>query len=76
MDTHRRITHLTMSLLTTAALAISLCGPAEARQDLGAAAHAATDDHCTLERIGSQLVRCGDLTGNGVPAPLYIPEQG
>ena len=30
---------------------------------------------CPLERIGTQLVRCDNLTGAGVPAPLFIPEQ-
>lgn len=31
---------------------------------------------CPLERIGSQLVRCDNLTGAGVDAPYWIPEQG
>lgn len=30
---------------------------------------------CPLERIGSQLVRCDNLTGAGVEAPSWIPEQ-
>jgi len=30
---------------------------------------------CPLERIGSQLVRCDNLTGAGVDAPYWIPEQ-
>ncbi|MRX44926.1 hypothetical protein [Agromyces kandeliae] len=30
---------------------------------------------CTLERIGTQFVRCDDLTGAGVAAPSHIPEQ-
>lgn len=30
---------------------------------------------CLLERIGSQLVRCDNLTGGGVDAPFWIPEQ-
>lgn len=30
---------------------------------------------CPLERIGSQLVRCDNLTGGGVVAPSWIPEQ-
>ena len=30
---------------------------------------------CPLERIDDQFVRCDDLTGAGVPAPSWIPEQ-
>ncbi|MDQ0824623.1 hypothetical protein QFZ60_000796 [Arthrobacter sp. B2I5] len=30
---------------------------------------------CPLERIGTQLVRCDNLTGTGVDAPYWIPEQ-
>ena len=29
--------------------------------------------HCLLERVGTQYVRCDDLTGNGVPAPVWVP---
>jgi hypothetical protein len=29
---------------------------------------------CPLFRIDRQLVRCDNLTGAGVPAPLFIPE--
>ena len=29
---------------------------------------------CPLRRIDRQLVRCDNLTGAGVPAPLFIPE--
>lgn len=29
--------------------------------------------HCSLMRIGTQLIRCDNLTGAGVPAPLFIP---
>ena len=28
---------------------------------------------CPLRRLGDQLVRCDDLTGNGVRAPLQVP---
>jgi hypothetical protein len=30
---------------------------------------------CPLQRIGTQLVRCDNLTGAGVRAPSWIPEQ-
>ena len=29
--------------------------------------------NCPLERVGSQLVRCGNLTGNGVSAAASVP---
>jgi hypothetical protein len=30
---------------------------------------------CWLQRVGTQLVRCDNLTGNGVAAPLWMPER-
>ena len=30
--------------------------------------------NCPLRRIDRQLVRCDNLTGAGVAAPLFIPE--
>jgi hypothetical protein len=30
---------------------------------------------CPLRRVGTQLVRCDDLTGNGVSAPTTVPER-
>ena len=30
--------------------------------------------NCPLRRIDRQLLRCDNLTGAGVPAPLFIPE--
>ena len=33
------------------------------------------DGPCTLERLGTQFVKCDDLTGAGVPAPGYVPEH-
>ena len=35
----------------------------------------ATVSACLLERIGTQFVLCDNLTGNGVRAPSWIPEQ-
>lgn len=49
--------------------------PAAARQDPGTPTQQASPLTCVLERVGDQLVRCDLLTGNGVPAPTYIPEQ-
>ena len=30
--------------------------------------------NCPLERVGTQFVRCNELTGAGVPAPAWVPE--
>lgn len=32
-------------------------------------------ENCLLTRIETQLVRCDNLTGAGVSAPFWIPEQ-
>ena len=45
---------------------------AQARPDAGPD-RAPGNDHCELQRLGTQLVRCDDLTGNDVSAPLWIP---
>jgi hypothetical protein len=36
----------------------------------------AYDPECPVERIGTQYVRCDNLTGPDVPAPSWIREQG
>ena len=33
-----------------------------------------SETNCPLRRVDTQLVRCDNLTGAGVPAPLFIPE--
>ena len=48
--------------------------PSFARSDLGT--HIPPTDHaarCQLQRVGTQFVRCDNLTGNGVAAPAWIP---
>ena len=60
---------------TSALLLPSATQPASARPDpgpttvtpIGASVH-----HCLLQRVGTQYVRCDDLTGNGVPAPTWV----
>jgi hypothetical protein len=50
--------------------------PSSARQDRGTPVVAvANGSDCPLQRVGTQFVRCDDLTGNGVPAPGYVPER-
>jgi hypothetical protein len=51
-------------------------GTAAARPDSGDRIPDRYPSHnCQLERIGTQLVRCDNLTGGGVQAPPWVPEQ-
>jgi hypothetical protein len=34
-----------------------------------------TDHPCWLSRVGTQLVRCDNLTGDAVPAPRWLPQR-
>ena len=54
-----------------------LAGPAFARPEPQPTPTAASIDRstCALTRLGTQYVRCDDLTGAGVPAPDWIPES-
>lgn len=69
-----------IALATTAVLSALVLGtgavPAAARLDPGsAAAPVARAGGCPLERVGTQYVRCDANTGNGVPAPAWVPER-
>ena len=50
--------------------------PATARPDPGGQFYVRFPDYrnCSLNRIDTQLVRCDNLTGADVPAPLSVPE--
>jgi hypothetical protein len=50
--------------------------PATARPDPGEPAQVrpSSDWNCPLNRIDTQLVRCGNLTGAGVTAPMWVPQ--
>lgn len=65
----------TTAVLTAIALGTS-AGPASARPDAGApVARVGHDDRCSLARVGTQYVQCDNNTGNGVPAPAWVPER-
>jgi len=72
---------LSGSILLVAAgavLATAAAGAATARPEPAPeppAVQSARIGQCPLERIGHQFVRCDDLTGAGVAAPAWIPEQ-
>lgn len=64
---------------TVAVIAVSVAGPADARQDPGtpnlSTSAIQPTRHCPLTRVATQFVRCDDLTGAGVPAPSWVPES-
>ena len=71
---HRVISSTATALLLGAVLAAPV--PTAARPDAGPALEQdSTSTSCPLTRVETQLVRCDDLTGNGVSAPLWIPEH-
>ncbi len=64
---------LATTLSAGAASAVILHDPA--LPELSTAAHAPTDHPCWLSRVGTQFVRCDDLTGNAAPAPGWVPQH-
>jgi hypothetical protein len=72
---HRVIRSTATALCLGTALALAAL-PATAKPDPGPPVERQPAIHsCSLERVGTQFVRCDDLTGNGAPAPLWIPER-
>ena len=65
-----------MALAVPSALARPLPGDPVPLAAAGTTTTATPADSCPLERVGHQFVRCDVLTGNGVPAPGYIPARG
>lgn len=68
--------------LTAASAALFILGlnaaPSTARPDAGPrppAVSTPTEHACVLARVGEQYTKCEDLTGNGVPAPDWIPQR-
>lgn len=75
-------------LALAAATAVAAFGlgalPAAARQDPGDPSTPNTtsstttpvnEGRCALRRVGTQYVRCDNLTGNGVAAPAWVLER-
>jgi hypothetical protein len=72
--------HRCQSAAVAALVAIGLTAlPASARPDKGDPLDTTVvvDDEgaCALARLGTQYVRCDNLTGNGVAAPAWVPER-
>lgn len=74
---HSRHVVRTVAPIAAALAAMVLSAPASsARPEPGpTVTRGGHADACLLERVGSQFVRCDDLTGNGVPAPTFIAER-
>jgi hypothetical protein len=62
-------------LLSLVLLALAPTAGANAGTDSVSPDRRPSFENCLLTRIGTQLVRCDNLTGAGVPAPYWIPEQ-
>lgn len=63
------------SAVVTAVLLLAGSTGASARPDAGPARTVSVERSttgCSLTRVGAQLVRCDDLTGNGVSAPAFV----
>ena len=73
MTTHRITRTICVIALSTAS--VSVASTAQARQDPGTLIPVQHVLKRPLERVGSQLVRGDDLTGNGVEAPSWVPEH-
>jgi hypothetical protein len=79
MYSTKRTTSITTVALSGLLVLATTASPAAARQDPGQISTKAQqstppDDgaNCPLRRVGTQFVRCDNLTGNGVPAPAWI----
>ena len=75
---HQQLTRGIALLATATLTAIALgagAGPAAARQDPGpVTTRVGHVGECFLTRVGTQYMRCDNNTGNGVPAPAWVPE--
>lgn len=71
-----RIRIIAVAAASSGLLAFGAAGTAAARPEPAPPAAVVSDPgHCALTRVGDQFTRCDDLTGAGVSAPAWIPEQ-
>ena len=79
MDTNTIRTIRSVTAAIGAGLLLALLPvPATASQDRGEAVTrvvSVRSQACPLERVGTQYVRCDNLTGAGVAAPSWVPQQ-
>ena len=79
-DRRRAARHHLVRAVAAAATAVLLlilgAAPSSARPDPGdPVVRVDRPGGCGLQRVGTQYVSCDVLTGNGVPAPAWIPER-
>ena len=70
--------HRTAPVLGAILIVCASAAPAAAAEHPGSPTQSApsvSQYNCLLERVDNQYVRCDNLTGAGVPAPAWIPEQ-
>lgn len=71
-----RVSRSSATALFLGAVLTTTAGPATATLDPGPPVERErTSGSCPLERVGTQFVRCDDLTGNGLPAPSFLPSR-
>ena len=70
--------HTVVGLAAALIVVAGAASPAAARPDPGTSSATqtiiSTAERCRLTRIGTQYVRCDDLTGAGVTPPSWLPE--
>jgi hypothetical protein len=77
-DATRRwtIAVMAVALLATATPAVGQQNPEGTSGHTSGQSTLSTDSRlCFLTRIGTQFVRCDNLTGAGAPAPAWVPES-
>lgn len=64
------------TLVLGVALGLGVASPVTAAGGVPAKGELAADSrYCELTRVGSQFVRCDNLTGAGVPAPEWVSQS-
>jgi hypothetical protein len=76
MNSTRLLARCAAAAAATTIIAGLAAIPATARPDPGPPVpdRFSSDDSCLLSRVGTQYVKCDNLTGAGVPAPAWVPE--
>ena len=71
----RQSLHQVLAPAAAAIVLLLAAAPASARQEAGVAtapSKGESSSSCSLERVGTQYVKCDDLTGNGTAAPGWV----
>jgi hypothetical protein len=78
MNRSQLVARCSVAAAVTAIIAGLAAFPAAARPDPGDPnpIRFSSYDNCSLTRVGTQLTRCDNLTGGGVPAPVWMPRYG